>query len=105
MRDHAAEAIALLGEASAADVKADRLRQLALTRLLEIVGEAARRVPPDFQAQHPAIPWRDATGTRNKISHGYDSVDLDIVHAIVSHDLPVLVARLDRLLAQAPPSS
>jgi len=53
--------------------------QLGLVRLVEIIGEAATRVSKEGRAKCPAIPWEDVVGMRNKLIHGYDRVDLDIL--------------------------
>ncbi len=71
---------------------------LALTRLLEILGEAAARVTPELREKHPEIPWRDIAVTRNRRLHEYFDVDLEIVAAIVREDLPPLVGRLQTVL-------
>jgi len=98
MLDHAREAAALAESRSRAELDSDRLLQLALTRLVEIVGEAARRVPAAVRAQAPEVPWALVVGARNRLIHGYDFVDMDILWEIVGSDLPALVPRLERLL-------
>jgi uncharacterized protein with HEPN domain len=50
----------------------DRIRQLAVERLLEIIGEAANSLSEDFRTQHPAIPWRDIIGLRVVLAHHAD---------------------------------
>jgi len=62
--------------------------QLAITRVLEIVGEAASRVTPPGRARYADIPWHDVINTRNRIIHGYDTVDYDIVWHILNDELP-----------------
>ena len=86
-RDHAHEAMDLLGSRSRDDLKADRVLNLALVRLLEIVGEAAARVPEAFRDEHSAVPWQEIADLRNRLIHGYDSVDLDVLWAIAHDDL------------------
>ena len=98
MRDHAAEALALLAGLDRQGFDTDRVRQLAVVRLLEIVGEAAARTPPDVIAHYPDIEWGQIVALRNRLIHGYDAVDLDIVWAIVTTDLPLLVSRLEQIL-------
>ncbi len=71
---------------------------LAITRLLEIIGEAARQISPETQALDPEIPWRDIADTRNRIIHEYFDVDYAIIEAIVHHDLPPLLSRLEAIL-------
>jgi uncharacterized protein with HEPN domain len=72
--------------------------ELALVRLLEIIGEAAGRVTPETRAHLPNIPWSDVVAMRNRLIHGYDSVDPDILWDTIKHDLPPLVAAVDRLI-------
>jgi uncharacterized protein with HEPN domain len=67
--------------------------------LLEIVGEAASRVPADERAKYPGIPWAQIVGLRNQLIHGYDNVDFDILWQIVTQDLPPLVAELEKVLS------
>jgi len=99
MRDHSREAIDLLGEMTLDDLLHDRTLQLALVRLVEIVGEASTRVAGEVKDQHPAVPWRDIAGMRNKLIHEYEYVDVTIVYNTVRHDLPPLIALLDEVLA------
>jgi uncharacterized protein with HEPN domain len=100
MLDHAREACALVAGRKPVDIHADRLLQLALTRLVEIVGEAAGRVSRETQARFPAVPWREAVTTRHRITHGYDVVDYDILWDTVQSDFPPLVAALEQALGE-----
>lgn len=92
MLDHAREAVAMAAGKRRADLDSDRKLNLALVRLLEVVGEAASRTPTDQRDQYPQIPWTQIVGLRNRLIHGYDSVDFDILWQIVTHDLPLIVA-------------
>lgn len=94
MIDNAREAVTLLGTQTAEELEADRLLQLALTRLVEVVGEAATQVPADIRDRHPGIPWREASSTRNLLIHGYDIVRYDILHKTVRDDFPLLIEQL-----------
>ena len=78
IRDRAEEAVELLQGKTRADLDNDRLLNLALTRLLEIIGEASNRVPTEIQKKHSELPWLQMSGVRNRLIHGYDSVDFDI---------------------------
>lgn len=98
MRAHAAEAVALLNGRRRADLAADRVLALALTRLLEIVGEAAARITVETRQRHEEIPWADIVGLRNRLIHGYGEVDLNILWDIVHDDLPSLISVLDDIL-------
>ena len=80
------------------ELDTDRQLNLSLVRLLEIVGEAAGRVPTKERARYPDIPWPEIVGLRNRLIHGYDSVDFDILWQIVRDDLPPLIAALEKAL-------
>jgi len=99
MLDHAREAYSLAQSRSRADLETDRLLNLALVRLLEIIGEAASRVPIEDRPHYPDIPWPQIIGMRNRLIHGYDSVDFDILWQTVREDLPPLIAALENILA------
>ncbi len=98
MLDHAREAVALVQGKTRADLMGTRLLQLGLVHLVEIVGEAAARVPKEERAKYPAIPWEDVVGMRNKLIHGYDTVDLDILWDTVTDDLPRLIDELEKVV-------
>lgn len=95
MLDHAREAAALAQGKTRADLTTDRQLNLALTRLLEVVGEAANRIPKELLLRHPDVPWQEIIGLRNRLIHGYDTVDLDILWQIISGDLPLLIQLLE----------
>ena len=98
MLDHAREALVLAQGKTRADLDTDRLLNLALVRLLEIIGEAANRISEEEQARHAEIPWPQIVSLRNRLIHGYDSVDFDILWQIVTEDLPPLIASLERIV-------
>ena len=74
---------------------ASRLHQNAVIRSLEIIGEAAGRVSAAARAAHPEIPWREITGMRHRLIHGYADVRLDIVWAVLRDRLHPLIAALE----------
>ena len=102
MRDHVAEAIELTADRQRDDLDVDRVLALALTKLVEIVGEAAARVTEELQDSHGEIPWRQIIGTRNRLIHGYDAVDYDILWGVIDGELPVLLGQLDSALSAMP---
>ena len=67
-----------------------------------VIGEAASHVPPDVQARHPTVPWRDIRGMRNFVAHVYHGVNDEIVWDTITDDLPPLVSKLRRVLAEEP---
>ena len=76
----------------------DRRTQLSVLKSVEIVGEAAAHVSEDTRRPHPAIPWREIVGMRNRLVHAYFDIDLPLVWDTVRHDLPALIARLEPLV-------
>jgi uncharacterized protein with HEPN domain len=99
MLAHAREAVILVQDKVRADLDNDRVLNLALVRLLEVIGEAAGRISKEKRARHPDIPWTQIIGMRNRLIHGYDSVDNDILWQILSRDLPPLVKALKRIVS------
>ncbi len=83
---------------SRAGLDSDRKLELSLTRLVEIVGEAASRVSVDGRAAVPQIPWKEIVGMRNRLTHGYDAVDLDILWNVIQDDLPPLIDQLQTIV-------
>ena len=98
MLEHAVEAVQMTREHIRADLDRDRKLNLALVRLVEIIGEAAARVTPEVRDRHPDIPRLDIIGMRNRIVHGYDQVDFDILWDVMDLHLPSLVSELQRIL-------
>ena len=76
----------------------DLRTHFAVTRALEIVGEATRRLPVSFREKHPHIPWQDMAGMRDKIIHGYDNVNLRIVWDVVMRDIPAVKPQIQQIL-------
>ena len=95
MRDAANAAVEFAASKDRAALGTDRIFQFAIVRALEIIGEAATHVPDTMRAAHPEIPWRNVSGMRNRVVHGYFDVDLDIVWDTVDVDLPPLITALD----------
>jgi len=96
MLDHAREASAMAEGKSEGEFVRDRPLQLALVRLLEIIGEAANRVPREDRERFPGIAWPDIVALRNRLIHGYDAVDLSVVWRVIQSDIPELVKELQR---------
>ena len=88
----------LLAEVSYEQFEADFRINFALVRALEIIGEAAKRLPMDFRDQYPAIPWKGMAGMRDRIIHGYDNVDLQIVWDVVKRDIPGIKPQIQQIL-------
>jgi uncharacterized protein with HEPN domain len=97
MLAHAREALTLTAGKTREDLNRERVLVLAILQLLQIVGEAASRVSIDCCKANPQIPWGQIVAMRNRLIHGYDVIDLDIVWSVMSGDLPALIAELERL--------
>lgn len=100
MLDHTREAVAYAKNRSRRDLDTDRLLALALAKLVEIIGEAAGRLSPEIREAHPEIPWIEIIGTRNRLIHGYDAIDFDILWRIVSIELPDVAKKLEVILRE-----
>jgi uncharacterized protein with HEPN domain len=74
----------------------DRLRQLAVERLLEIIGEPANALSEEFRSGYPDVPWRDVIGLRIVLAHHYHRVDPNQVWVIASGEVPHLAENLRR---------
>jgi uncharacterized protein with HEPN domain len=98
MLDHAKEAVDLLAGKEKAELSRNRVLELALVRLVEIVGEAANRLPIEDQERYASIPWKEIVGMRNRLVHGYDAIDLDVLWDTVRVDLPQLIEELERII-------
>lgn len=83
---------------------ADRMRYDAVLRNLELIGEAATRVPTDTRALAPEIAWRQVIGTRNRLAHAYLGIEPETVWLIVSESVPTLLLQLRATLATLPPA-
>ncbi|NEQ66006.1 MAG: DUF86 domain-containing protein [Symploca sp. SIO2D2] len=72
----------------------DLMRQAAVIRELEIIGEAARRISDETHQELTQIPWQGIIGMRNRLIHEYDNVDLDLVWETIQNYVPQLIAEL-----------
>jgi uncharacterized protein with HEPN domain len=83
---------------------ADREKQYAVTHLIQIIGEAARKVSPEFRSAHPEIPWREVVGMRHRIVHEYFRIITSEVWRVVEKDLPALIPLLESLVPPEEPA-
>jgi len=74
------------------------LKQKAIIRSIEIIGEAVRNLSDSFKKKYPEIPWREIVGTRDKMIHNYFGVDLDIVWGIIKGDIFELKKQIKEIL-------
>lgn len=76
------------------------MRQDAVVRRLGIIGEATKQLSPEATEKRPEVPWRQVAGLRDRLIHGYASVDLETVWAVTGDDLQGLRAAVEALLAE-----
>ena len=103
--DAAKKALSFVAGMSYEEFASDEKTEFAVVRALEIIGEAAKRIPPEFRASHPDVQWRAMAGIRDKLIHDYTSVNLVVVWQTVKEDLPDLIVRVGTILKAMPSES
>ncbi len=79
------------------DFAGDKKTVNAVVRSLEIMGEAAKRVPETIRQRYPDVPWKRMTGMRDKLIHEYSGVDLEIVWGVVKSELPPVKPLIEQI--------
>lgn len=98
MLDAAREAHGYVRDKRREDLDGERQLQHSLIRCIEVVGEAASRIDPDFRSAHPEIPWVGIIAMRNRVIHAYFDIDLDVVWTTSRDELPKLIEQIELLL-------
>jgi uncharacterized protein with HEPN domain len=80
----------------------DGMMQHAVMRLIQIIGEAARKISSETRDAHPEIPWKKIVGMRHRLVHDYFRINLDQVWTVVRDDIPGLIPLLKTVV---PPDS
>ncbi|WP_371802354.1 DUF86 domain-containing protein [Candidatus Lokiarchaeum ossiferum] len=75
----------------------NRMLQLAIVHLFEIIGEAANSISVEIPQKYPSIPWKSLIGMRNRLIHGYFDIDLNIVWQTIQSDIPFLLKEIKSL--------
>ena len=98
MLEHARKGHGLVAGKARTEIDADWVVGMALQRLIEVVGEAAGRVSPETRERFGDVPWGDVIGMRNRLIHGYDVIDQDVLWDTLTTDLPPLISQLEDVL-------
>ena len=98
MLEAARKAVGFTAGRSRGELESDELLALGLVRLMEMIGEAATRVTEATRERNRTIPWAQVIGMRNRLIHGYDVIDLDVLWQTVTDDLPPLIENLQRIV-------
>ena len=98
-------AIELRNSTTHEEFRHDWRKQMLGERLVEVLGEAVKRLPEAVCDRHPEQPWRKIAGTRDYIAHGYDSVDYDVVWGVLNVEAAKLKASVLAILAAEFPDS
>ncbi len=100
MLDMTRRAVRAIESKTRAQYDEDDILRLGLTHLVQVIGEAARKVSDEFRDEHTEIPWRKIVGMRHRIVHDYMRVDEDILWQVVTNDLRALLPQLEAILPE-----
>ncbi len=75
----------------------NELIQDAIIRNFEVIGEASKKISPDFKKTYYNIPWKEISGMRDKLIHDYLGVDINVIWKTIEHDLPILQKELKKI--------
>jgi uncharacterized protein with HEPN domain len=81
-----------------ADLERDELFALGMVRAVEVIGEAASRVSEHTRSNYPQVPWPQIAGMRNRLVHGYDKVDLEVLWKTLTKELGPLIMELEKIV-------
>ncbi len=91
-----------MSSVSLEEFESDEDLQLAVTHLIQIIGEAASRASEGLRNSYPALPWADIVGMRHRLVHDYLRVRIDILWQTATEDIPALVAVLEGVVPEEP---
>lgn len=96
--DSVNKGIAFINEMTYEDFSKDEKTQFALIRVIEIIGEASKKIPSDIKDQSQEIPWREISGMRDLLIHDYFGVNIQVVWETAKNDLPELKEKIQKLI-------
>lgn len=98
LAEYAHRAQELCGQNALPEIVADWQKRAVFERVMEILGEAVKRLPVELCARYPAVEWRLVAGMRDRVSHGYDGIDYQMLWDTVQQDVPTLLATAEQML-------
>ena len=98
MLDMAQKALEMSAGKDRAAYDEDETLRLALTHIIQIIGEAAQRVTPEFRQKYSHVPWQEIIGMRHRIVHDYLNIDEDVIREVLKQHLPPLAKTLQAIL-------
>ena len=96
--DYARYAQSLCTDKTQEQLKSDWRDAFAFERVMEVLGEAVKRLPNELRARYPAVDWRGIAGMRDRVSHGYDTVDYEVLWHAVRTRVPALLTTVEQML-------
>ena len=98
LTEHARHAQELCKANSLPELLIDWQKRAAFERVMEVLGEAVKRLPPELTTKYPAVDWRGIAGMRDRVSHGYDAIDYGLLWQAVETGVPGLLATVEQML-------
>jgi uncharacterized protein with HEPN domain len=96
--DYALRARELCAQNELPEILTDWQKRAAFERVMEVLGEAVKRLPPELCRRYPAVQWKLIAGMRDRVSHGYDAIDYATLWDTVRDDVPGLLATVEQML-------
>lgn len=82
------------------EIANDSILFFGISKMIEIIGEAAYKVTKEFRENHPELPWRDIIGMRHILVHGYFTINPEVLWGVVNHDIPPMIPILEKYLRE-----
>jgi len=98
MLENAEKSLQFINGMSFEEFERDEKTVYAVIRAIEVIGEAVKKVPNNIRETYSEIPWREITGTRDKLIHEYFGVNIPVLWRTVQEDLPVLIEQMKNIL-------
>lgn len=82
------------------DIKKDKITFYGLSKMIEIIGEAAYKITNEFKEDNPELPWRMIIGMRHILVHGYNTVSPELLYNVIQNDIPAMIPILNGYLSK-----